>query len=122
MASNVPSSHKPIAILVEDHFDRMPFTLSAVAIQKISDIMVSRLPGELVFDVGYGDGTQLSALDLERVLNDDNPGRRSIKKLECSFGSAPDWVPGADRVVLTFDPDSFWPISLNVSSLNRDRV
>ena len=122
MSSDVPSRHKPIAISVEDHFDRMPFTLSAAAIQKINDIVVSRLPGELVFDIGYGDGTQLSALDLERVLNDDNPGRRSIKKLECSFGSAPDWVPGADRVVLTFDPDSFWPISLNVSSLDRDRV
>jgi hypothetical protein len=126
------SSNKPIATSVNETFDKRPFTLSAVAMRKINDIIVSRLPGKLLFDVGYSDGTQFSALDLESVLGDDNPKRRSIKRIECYFGSGSGTtfdfsrrMHDSDGLQLTFDADGeSWesPISLRVSSPDRERV
>ena len=121
MEPSPPLPQQPTAIEVDDHFDDLPFTLSAGALKRITDIIVARLTGEVSFDVGYADGTRLCEIDLERVLNDDNPERHSINEVKCHFRSSSP-KNTFDRIVLRFTADYSSPISLMVSSTDRERV
>jgi len=124
MASSLPPSHEPVAISIRENFDNRPFTLPAEAIQKIHDIILSRLPGELVFNIVYSNGTRLHAVGIEKLLSDENPKRRSITEIICSFKSNATTGFDHDRIELTFDAaTSLWPpVQLTVSSPDRERV
>jgi hypothetical protein len=112
---------QPTAIEVHEDFDGLPFTLSAGALRRISEIILARLTGEVVLDVGYSDGTRICEVDLERVLNDDNPERHSITEVKCSFRPTSPKNP-FHRIVLRFAARYSTPMSLIVSSTDRERV
>ena len=122
MATGAPTPREPIAFSMTEDFDQSPFILSAEALQKIRDIIFARLLGKLLFDVAYNDGSKISDMSLERLLQDENPPRRSITSIESNFLSD-GAVLDADRVRLSFDAaDTIRVVHLSVSSPDRDRV
>jgi hypothetical protein len=120
MASSSLPAYKPLAISVDEDFGRRPFVLSAEAIQKIHDILISRLSGSPVFEIEYSDGTTLREAALDRIMSDENSKRRSIKEIECSFHSESKSLLDSDYITLKFG--GYTPIRMTVRSPDRERV
>ena len=115
MTDGAPAPKKPEAIQQEEYFEGRPFTLSAVALQRICDIM-SQWTAVSEFSLRYSDRTNLPAVGLERVLGDDNSERRAITEMQCRFGS------DSEKIVLNFVARFLNPISLMVSTTDRERI